>query len=568
MLNRRLYLQTWLISIVALLVAFLTLQPPPEDLTTDVVTAFNATDALAVSNEFGTVAPERTPGTPAAAAAADWVRRQFATLPGQRVATQSFVARVDGATIPMTNVLFTLPSAAATHSQRNILIVAPRDTPRGVRAGTSGTGILVEMARTAAKSSYRHPLIFLSADGSTVGNAGLRWYLHNVDRSLIAAVVVLDAPGEGDGGPLHIWSGGAGRQALALRLLAAQAVRRAGTEAEGVPSMRRQLLDLAVPETRGDQRAAIDAGIPAVTLSGRDESRLSGSSSPTRDRIDGAGGAALGLVALLDAQERANAPDASLAYAGRILRPSVARLALLLLALPILVMALDAAARVRRARVRLSAGLKAVSWRFVAPLTVLFIAHVLGMLGVLRPPDVGRPPGAADLHTGARVLLAVALLGIVGAAMWMWIRPRVSAIGTNPPAEAAGALVWLAVLTMVAWWLAPFSLVLILPAAHAALAATVVARRWQVAALAAIAIAPLLAVVVVTSAAIDRNPLFTVWYLCQTSVTGARGMLGPVLAVLVGVCVVSLGTLVVFRARKGLVTGRARPRPPRARAAR
>ena len=568
MLNRRLYLQTWLVSVVALLVAFLTLQPPAEDLTTDVVTAFNATDALAVSDELATVAPERTPGTPSAVTATDWVRRQFAALPGRRVATQQFVARVDGATIPMTNVLFTLPSAAATHSQRNILVVAPRDTPRGVRAGTSSTGILVEMARTAAKSSYRHPLIFLSADGSTVGNAGLRWYLHNVDPSLIAAVVVLDAPGEG-GGPLHVWSGGAGRQALALRQLAEQAVRRAGKEAEGVPSMRRQLLDLAVPETRGDQRAAIDAGVPAVTLSGRDESRLRrGLPPPSRERLDGAGGAALGLVALLDAQERANAPDASLAYAGRILRPSVARLALLLLALPILVMALDAAARVRRARVRLSAGLRAVAWRFVVPLTVLFIAHVLGMLGVLRPPDVGRPPGAADLHAGGQALLAIVLLAMVGAAMWMVIRPRVVAIGTNPPAEAAGALVWLAVFTMVAWWLAPFSLVLILPAAHAALAATVVARRWQVAALAAIAIAPLLAVVVVTSAAIDRNPLFTVWYLCQTSVTGARGMLGPVLAVLVGVCVVSLGTLVVFRARKGLVTGRARPRPPRVRATR
>ena len=111
MLNRRLYLQTWLVSVVALLVAFLTLQPPAEDLTTDVVTAFNATDALAVSDELATVAPERTPGTPSAVTATDWVRSQFATLPGRRVATQQFVARVDGATIPMTNVLFTLPSA-------------------------------------------------------------------------------------------------------------------------------------------------------------------------------------------------------------------------------------------------------------------------------------------------------------------------------------------------------------------------------------------------------------------------------------------------------------------------
>ena len=56
---------------------------------------------------------------------------------------------------------------------------------------------------------------------------------------------------------------------------------------------------------------------------------------------------------------------------------------------------------------------------------------------------------------------------------------------------------------------------------------------------------------------IGRNPLYAVWYLCETSVSGARGLAGPVLAVLVGVCVWSLSTLVAFRARKGLVRGRA-----------
>jgi hypothetical protein len=152
----------------------------------------------------------------------------------------------------------------------------------------------------------------------------------------------------------------------------------------------------------------------------------------------------------------------------------------------------------------------------------------------------------------------------VAVAAWIAVRPRVAAAGATASAEAAGALVWLAALSLLAWWVAPFSLVLILPAAHAALAATVALRAWQVAGLAVVAVAPSIAVVLATSAAIDRNPLFGVWYLTQTAVSGARGLTGPVLAVLVGVCVVSLGSLVAFRARKGLIAGRRAPRPPRA----
>jgi hypothetical protein len=561
MINGRLYLQAWLVAVVALLVAFLTLEPPEEPVRSDQVATFNSSEATDAANELAGVAPERTPGSPGADAAASWIEREFRDLPdgGQRVATQSMVARAGGETTPLRNVFFTLPASAPTTSARNIVVVAPRDTPAGVTAGTTSSAILVELARTAIRSSYRHTLIFLSIDGGTIGNAGTRWYLDSVDRSRIAGVVVLDATGEGGGRTINLWSTGAGRQALGIRELADQAVRNAGYEPSPLPSLRTQLLRLAVPETRGEQRAAIDLGVPAVTLANRDESTLPpGPSVIERERVDGAGTAALWLVNLLDARERANVPDAALAYAGKILRPAVARLALLLLALPLLVMALDAAARVRRGRIRVSAGLRAVAWRFVVPLGVLFLAHLLSMWGIFRGPDIGRPPKIADLHLDGQALLGIVLLALVSVVMWLWVRPRVSATGTNASAEAAGALIWLALLTLVAWWVAPFSLVLILPAAYAALTATVAPRRWQVVALAVVAVAAPVAIVLMTAADIDRNPLFAVWYLCETAVSGARGLVGPVLAATVGVCVVSLSTLVVFRARKGLVAGRSR----------
>ena len=559
MLNGRLYFQAWLVAVVALIVAFLTLEPPAEQVRTDQVATFNSSEAADTANDLATVASERVPGSPGADAAAAWIEQRFKELSGDGhgVATQTMVARVDGKQIPLKNVFYTLPATAPTKSQRNIVIIAPRDTPPGVTAGTTSSAILVELARTAIRTSYRHTIIFLSVDGGTIGNAGTRWYLRSVDRTRIAGVVVLDAPGEGDGREIRIWSSGAGRQALAMRQLADQAVRNAGYQPSGLPSLRDQLLRLAVPETRGEQRAAIDLGIPAVTLADRGESPLpAGPVTIQRERIDGAGTAALWLVNLLDARERANAPDAALAYAGKILRPAVGRLALLLLALPLLIMALDAAARVRRGRIRVSAGLRAVAWRFLTPLAVLFLAHLLSMWGIFRGPDIGRPPTVADLHLGGQAWLGILLLALVSAVVWLWVRPRVLATRASPSAEAAGALIWLAALTLVAWWVAPFSLVLILPAAHAALAATVVPRQWQIGALAAVALAGPIAIVLMTAADIDRNPLFAVWYLCQTAISGARGLVGPVLAVTVGVCVVSLSTLVVFRARKGLVAGR------------
>ena len=559
MINGRLYFQAWLVAVVALIVAFLTLEPPGEPVRTDQVATFNSQEAVDTASDLAAAAPARAPGSPGAEAAAAWIEQRFKDLSGDGhgVATQTMVARVDGKRIPLRNVFFTLPAAAPTRSQRNIVIIAPRDAPSGVAGGTTSSAILVELARTAIRTSYRHTIIFLSVDGGTIGNAGTRWYLRSVDRTRIAGIVALDAPGEGDGRVIPIWSSGAGRQSLAMRQLADQAVRTAGYQPTGLPSLRDQLLRFAVPETRGEQRAAIDLGIPAVTLANRDESTLpAGPVIITRERVDGAGTAALWLVNLLDAQERANAPDAALAYAGKILRPAVARLALLLLALPLLIMALDAAARVRRGRIRVSAGLRTVAWRFVTPLAVLFLAYLLSTWGIFRGPDIGRPPKVADLHLDGQAWLGMLLLALVSAVVWLWVRPRVLATRVNPPAEATAALIWLAGLTLLAWWVAPFSLVLILPAAHAALAATVVQRQWQVGALAVVALAGPIAVVLIIAGDIDRNPLFAVWYLCETSVSGARGFVGPVLAATVGVCVVSLGKLVVFRVRKGLVAGR------------
>ncbi len=557
MLNGRLYFQAWFVATIALLVAFLTLQPQDELMAPESPGVFDGQGARAYAEDLTATAPLRVPGTESAEAGSRWMRDQMAELPaGHRlVAQQQARVRVQGDQVPITNVMYTVGPSAPTQSARNIVVVAPRDSPRQVAGNANASAVLLELARVAAQSQYHHTIIFLSVDGDTLGNAGLRWYLNSVDTSRIAGMVVLDAVGGDDGNEVHIWSGGAHRQALGLRQAAEQSVRDAGGVPTETASLTSQLIAMAVPETRGAQRAAIDMRVPAVTLSARREGPLPAGMKPpaSSERLRLVGNAALHLVGRLDVRERARTPDASFAYAGRILRPSVARLALLLLALPLFVMALDAAARIRRARVRVSTGLRAVGWRCVPPLAALFLGHVLTLTGVLAAPSVGRPPLPADMAFTRGDGLALLLVVLTAAAVAVAIRGRIHATGANPPAEASAALLWLSVLILLAWWKSPYTLVLILPAAHAALAATVVPRRWQLVALAGVALAAPIAVIMAVSQAIDRNVWFTLWYLLQTSMSGARGFLGPVLLVLVGVCVVSLGSLVLFRARKGLI---------------
>ncbi len=159
--------------------------------------------------------------------------------------------------------------------------------------------------------------------------------------------------------------------------------------------------------------------------------------------------------------------------------------------------------------------------------------------------------------------------GVLG---WMFARRRARRVGASPASEAAAALAALSILLLVIWIVRPYALVLAIPAAHAALLATSARRPWHLPALAALALAPLVILVVSLSQVLHSNVFFTVWYLIDTSANGSRGAVGLFLALLVAACIWSLGTLVVERAVKGgLALPRRRPPrewPPRERARR
>jgi hypothetical protein len=304
-----------------------------------------------------------------------------------------------------------------------------------------------------------------------------------------------------------------------------------------------------------------------VTLSARGESPLREGREPTEERMALVANAANNLLGALDGAATVPAADGTVAFAGRFLRPTVARLALLLLALPVLVATLDIVARRRRQRVPLGDGLRAVGLRAVPIGAALLTAHLLALAGLLPGAAAGAPPLPSEARFGALAGLAIAISAGIGALAWAATRRRSRRIGAPAAAESTAALAVISALLIALWILSPFALILAVPAAHAALLALDASRPWHLPALAGLALLPVLLLAVWIAGVLNSNPFFAIWYLIDTVANGSRGGTGPLLAVVFGAAVWSVVAVVGARALKGGLAG-ARARRPRRRPAR
>lgn len=567
MLNLRLYRMAWLVAGVAVVVALLTLQPvdPAEEPRIPVV--FDGEAALELSDRLEAVAPERAPGTEGGRRGAEWVRQELSRVPGaeNRVQVQDFSARSDGRLVDMQNIYLANPGSGGADG--GILVVAPRDTPSGVVAGSSSSALLVRQARLWAASAHRRPILFVSTDGSTVGNAGIRWFLSRFSDFTISAAIVLDGPGEQTGDDLHIWADGRSSEtALSLASWAEDSVERAGESVVAYPGLWTQLVTRAIPQTFGDQGPMVSAGIPAVTISGRPDSPPQAGVTVDGELLENAGVAVADLIASLDETRDPPAPAVEVEVGGQILGPTLARAILLILALPVLVAGADVVSRMRRAGVPRVPGLLGLGRRALPFAVLAAVAYGWALVGMFPPSAAGAPPLPGDMSFGATSGLGVAVAIGIAIGVFAVMRSRVQVAA--PASEAGVAAVALSVLLLVAWVLEPFSLILLLPAAHAALLATAVTRRWQVAALALLAIVTPLAASAAIADRLDSNPAFAVWYLVATTADGSRGAVGPLITIAALGCIAALAGLAVLRARKSLPSrapdSRARLRAERA----
>lgn len=563
MLNGRLYRLSWLVAALALLVALLTLESPGGAPEPPLPPAFDAMAARAIAADLATAAPERVPGTPGDVESANWMAGQLGAVPGAApVRRQRFSVMTPSGSVVTENVYTSLPAAEGSAAAGSLVISAPRDTPPGVRGAESGSAVLVQLARSLGTVARNRPVLIVSTGASTQGNAGARWFVSRFSGLPIAAAVSLDDPaGVPDG--LHIWDDGQdGSRSIAVAAAAAQAAGRADAPLVPGPGPFPQIASMAVPQTFGDQAAYISQGIPSVSIASRPESPVTGGNLAPEAALGDAGRTAETLIASLDQADSMPAPALGMVINGRELRPVMSRIVILLLALPLLVAALDLAVRLRRAEVRLIPFIAALLWRLLPVVAAVLVAHLLATAGMMAGASGGWPPLPEQVPFDLPAAVAVLLSVGAGVLTWLVVRRRAMRRDAEVASRAAAGVIALGVLCLLLWIVSPFALLIALPAAHAALVATRARRPWQVVGLALVAAAPAVLLTWWAAGRIDRGIPYAAWYLIETTLAGARGIIGPVLAMAILVTVWSLGSLVMSRVRRGLVAaGPYRPVP-------
>ena len=153
-----------------------------------------------------------------------------------------------------------------------VFIAGRDDLPPGPGANDngSGTGALVELARTLVGSVTQTSLVFASVDGTTAESAGARELARHPPGGLkLRAGVALRAVGR-PGGPLVLRLSGEGHRLPAAGWLRTveQALRDEGVQEVRLPSLGQQVAALVAPVVHGDQAALVGTGAAVVGLDG------------------------------------------------------------------------------------------------------------------------------------------------------------------------------------------------------------------------------------------------------------------------------------------------------------
>ena len=259
------------------------------------------------------------------------------------------------------------------------------------------------------------------------------------------------------------------------------------------------------------------------------------------------------------------APSAYLELSGQLVPLWAVRLLVFVLILPVAAAALDAVARTRRRGHTLTRWLAWVltgAVPFVIGLAALLVARAAGLLSFTPPGAVGSegvPRTSGDLA----VMLVVLALVVVS---FVFVRPlclrllgrQLPGGGRRPESPAADAAavalsVVLCVLTLIVWVLNPFAALLLVPALHLWLWLAqpgARSRRWSIALLLLVGIAPGVLVLFYYGNAYGLSPLSLAWSLAL--------MPGGAMSVVAALCwAVALGCAVErlhHRAARG--TGR------------
>jgi len=523
-----------------------------------------ATPPLNSLLELGRTYPERSPGSPGDAGLADRVARAFASDGRFTVRRLEHPADTGRREVQLETVVGVRPGV----SSRRIVVVAHRDaagTP--ALAELSGTAVLLELSRIADLRDLRRTLVLVSTSGGTIGGAGARAWAESVgDPTQIDGIVVLgDLASVNTRRPWVVpWSNDSEPAPLALRRTLEAAVRsEVGSDPGGARAVV-QWMRRAVPLAVTEQGPLLAAGLPAVLLQASGEAGPRPGDEVSLRRLNGFGRAALRTITALDeapaprpivgGDPAATGTDGVVTLR-KVLPTWAVRTAVLTLALPALLAAIDAWMRARRRGARPGRWLAWVA-AGAAPLLVGWAwARLLDLTGVLDAPRGGTPVQAVPLEAGGVAAMVSTL--IVTVAAWVLLRPVIRrATGAHGDPAAGGGAAGLGAL-LIALTLAlavgnPYAAALVLPAAHVWPAVTAPESRapWWLTliALAGGLALPALALLVY-NVTLGMGSIELAWLLFLAAAGGALGFGTAVAISLYGGCLVALLVLLAARRR-------------------
>ncbi len=451
--------------------------------------AFNGQAAYAELQSLATRFAQRRAGSEGDARLAAYIAQTLRGLGGNAaggfsVQTRTVAAQTIDGKRTLTTVIATRPG---TTGASPLVLLAHRDAAgEGARAELSGTAVLLELARVFAGSETHRTIVLVSTSGGSGGDAGAADYAAHGGLAPDAALVLGDLAGTVARKPFVVpFSAGVGGASVVLqRTVAGALAQEVGTD-PGTPGTLAQLAHLTFPLTLGEQGPLNAAGTPAVLVQVSGERGPSAREPVSETRLQNFGRAILSAVYALD-----GAPDlqggAARAQSGvplqrKILPEWAVRLLLAALIAPVLLVAVDGLARLRRRRVSLARWLAWAPACAVPFLLCALFTRLLALSGALAAPAGLVPAGV--LPGGSTAWETVLAPVLVLAVAWLCWAPVMRRLGlpVRADSDAAGlaVLFLLLVLAAVVWLVNPYAALLLVPALHLWL--LVVSPEWRMA---------------------------------------------------------------------------------------
>jgi peptidase M28-like protein len=476
------YRGTWLLVGIPLLLAAFTVYRPALLGRPALEPEFDGTAATLTAQRFADQFPVRVPGTAGARDATSWVENQLRSF-GLETEIERFHAKIPGrGRVQLENVV----AVREGRSNQVIVVLAHRDNTGaspGANDNGSGTAALIELARAFTVSRAppqpqppNNTILFLSTDAGSFGGLGAEHFAtHYPFRDRIVAAINLDAIA-GDGRPHLAFGADTPRfPSAALVRTASERILEQTGRAPTRPGALAQLIDLGFPLSLYEQAPFVDQDVAAITLTSAGD-RPPSSLGDTPENLNGRRLTAIGrssqaLLGSLNAEvERAEGTSSYIYVGERVVRGWAIVLILFTALLPCLAVIVDLFARLRRRHIPLAPALRSYRSRLWFWLYAVLLFELFALLGIWDT-GAGRPL-APELSPGTEWPVGgLAVYGTLLACGWLVGRdrllPRRQVADAEQLAGQVGALLALAVLSLLVVAMNPYSVLFLLPSLHA-----------------------------------------------------------------------------------------------------